>query len=43
MALAQVYAWGNNKNGQLGVEFDGDQTNYPIRIDAFDVLDEEIT
>ena len=38
-----MYAWGNNKNGQLGVEFDGDQTNYPVRIEAFDVLDEEVT
>ena len=39
---AQVYGWGNNKNGQLGVEFNGDQTNFPVRIEAFDVLDEEI-
>ena len=38
---SEVYAWGSNSNGQLGSS-DCIQTSLPIRIDAFDVLEEEI-
>jgi len=38
---AEVFAWGNNSSGQLG---DGQlpKSNLPLRVDAFDVLEEEI-
>ena len=38
----EVYSWGNNKYGQLGVS-ELQNSNIPVRLTAFDVLDEEIT
>jgi len=36
-AKSEVYAWGNNENGQLG-NTEVHSTNLPVRLDAFDVL-----
>ena len=38
---SEVYTWGNNEMGQLGSGL-MTKTNLPMRIDAFDVLEEEI-
>ena len=36
-----MYAWGNNDCGQLGTQSSG-AMGLPVRLEAFDVLDEEI-
>ena len=38
---SEVYAWGNNECGQLGTQ-SASTVSLPVRLEAFDVLDEEI-
>ena len=40
---SEVYSWGNNDFGQLGTRFKFKKTCEPLRIDTFDVLEDEIS